>query len=126
MWMEVLASRGVELTAADAVSVELRAEGRSARFHVQRRSRALRPSEVKPPPSPGCLLLAPHVSPATADRLAKLGWSWATDRGDVHLWLGDHLLQFPSSDGDPVSGRGRARCPCSAYAGWGRTRCYAG
>lgn len=119
MWTDVLASRGLELTAADAGTIELRAEGRSARFHVHRRSRALRPSEAKPPPSPRCLLLVPYLSSATADRLAKLGWSWATDRGDVHLWLGDHLLQFPSADEDSVRATGAGPLPLQRVRGLG-------
>lgn len=107
-WTEAFAVAGVEVTSAEPCRMVLRHAGRSEPFSVHRHGRSPRLSELRPAPSPDALLVAPALTRAAQVRLSELGWSWATNAGQLHVRFSDHVVEAPESQAPttiPTGGR---------------------
>lgn len=109
--MEAFADAAVDLTSIDSACIVLRHADRTRSFQLHQRARALRPSEVTAPPTTDALLVAPGLTPSVEARLRKLGWSWVTDDGRLHLRFGDHVVDNSAPSPAPRFGSQTTHLP---------------
>jgi hypothetical protein len=99
--VEALATAGAEIVAASRRRIMLRSDHGVQSFTVHRRARLPRPAEFTAPVPADALLVAPRLTAATEAKLMALGWSWATDAGQVRVRFGDQVVTS-SVPGEPV------------------------
>lgn len=93
-WMTSLVGADVEVASIQSDYLVLRHAGQTRAFHIHSRSRAPRLSELARPATPDAILVTPSLTPSAETRLRRLGWSWVTDAGQLHLRFDDHVVDM--------------------------------
>jgi hypothetical protein len=95
--MQTLAEAGVEVVSVDAERLVLSHGASGHPFTLHRRSRPPRLSEIAAPTTANALLVTPRLTSSAQAKLRDLGWSWATDAGQLRLRFPDHLVDLPGA-----------------------------
>lgn len=95
--MESLVRADVDVASVDADRLVLRHGGHTQAFSLHRRSRPPRVSELARPATADAMLVAPSLTASAEAKLGKLGWSWITDAGQLHLRFDDHVVDMAAS-----------------------------
>jgi hypothetical protein len=96
-WIESLASADVDVASVESDRLVLRHAGQTQAFTMHTRSRPPRVSELGPPVAADAMLVAPSLTASSEAKLRKLGWSWATDAGQLHLRFADRVVESAAS-----------------------------
>lgn len=92
--MDLLVGANVDVTSVDADRLVLRHNGRTQEFKIHRRLRPPRLSELARPTNADAMLVAPSLTRSAEAKLRKLGWSWVTDAGQLHLRFVDQVVDM--------------------------------
>ncbi len=92
-WVESFAGVDVDVSSVEHDRLVLRHAGQLQAFKIHRRSRPPRLSELAPPLTADAIFVAPSLTASSEAKLRKLGWSWVTDAGQLHLRFTDHVVE---------------------------------
>lgn len=90
--MESLVGADVDVASVEPGRLVLRHDGETQAFTLRRLSRPPRLSELARPANANAMLIAPRLTASAEAKLRKLGWSWVTDAGQLHLRFADHVV----------------------------------
>jgi hypothetical protein len=96
--MQTLAGAGVEVVSVDSGRLVLSDGAGGHPFTLHRRSRPPRVSEIAAPTTANALLVVPRLTSSAQAKLRHLGWSWATDAGQLHLRFPGRLVDLPGAE----------------------------
>jgi hypothetical protein len=91
-WIGSLANAGVDVSSVESGQIILCHDGQSRTFKIHKRSRPPRVGELSAPVTTSAILVAPSLTASSEATLRRLGWSWATDDGHLHLRFGEHTV----------------------------------